>query len=568
MSKFILYLIEASVSLSLLYLLYLLFLRNETFFNLNRFLLLGILGVSLLYPFVSFDFFSSGESVIHQSIDELGEIRVSYYEALEAWSSEGYQNTSPGETVFPIPNNHVSGWILITILIVYGIGLVAMFFRLLWTYSWIYKLKKACTKVIIDDVLVVKVPYPMAPFSFLNAVFVHDDMLESEEFPQILAHEKIHVQQRHSFDLIFVQLLAAALWFNPMVWLLIKSLKTTHEYIADKKMINQGYSLVEYQSLLLRQLISNNSHGLVHNFNLSFIKKRITMMKIKESGWAGRVKAALVLSLVAVFSLVMIQCNTTVLEEQIDSNAASSPTVNAQQVAYTLPVLPYIGFRYDVDPNNSIEVVIYNGKVQINGQVYAITDIAEVMKSSGMNKSGVIVMKVDQEASMKLVHDVQWEFRKANRRKLLYLGQTPSGQQTEMAFLLPPVPGSPDGVQLPTIDDAYAKANDLDILKIKLGDNAGAANQQIVYDFVMAHVKEGKANYVVSAKSDDADSYNDYLVNLTYVQQGFNQIYQERAQEMFGINFIDLDLKDPADKEQYNAVRRNIPRSISVAERD
>jgi beta-lactamase regulating signal transducer with metallopeptidase domain len=144
----------------------------------------------------------------------------------------------------------------------------------------------------MDGVKIIKLPFPTAPFSFFRYVFVRDEMVGTPEFDHILAHERTHIQQKHSLDLIFVQLLAAFLWFNPVIWLLIKSLKTTHEYIADKKIINSGYSLVEYQTLLLKQLISNNSFGLVHNFNLSFIKKRITMMTHKKSGWSGKVKVA------------------------------------------------------------------------------------------------------------------------------------------------------------------------------------------------------------------------------------------------------------------------------------
>ena len=88
----------------------------------------------------------------------------------------------------------------------------------------------------------------------------------------------------------------------------------------------------------------------------------------------------------------------------------------------------------------------------------------------------------------------------------------------------------------------------------------------MVYDFVQSHIQKQSRNYVVSARFDDDDTYNDYLVNLTYIQEAFNQIYQERAQQMFGKNFYDLDRKDEEEREQYLAVRKNIPRAISVAE--
>jgi len=65
---------------------------------------------------------------------------------------------------------------------------------------------------------------------------------------------------------------------------------------------------------------------------------------------------------------------------------------------------------------------------------------------------------------------------------------------------------------------------------------------------------------VVSAKYDEDDNYGDYLTNLAYIMEGFDQVYQERAQEMFGKDFYKLD------KEQYNAVRKGVPKAISIAE--
>lgn len=82
--------------------------------------------------------------------------------------------------------------------------------------------------------------------------------------------------------------------------------------LIHHKTIDAGYSLVEYQILLLKHLISYNTYGLVHHFNLSFIKKRIAMMKMKESGWAGKLKVMITLFTIVVFSLVIIQCNSII----------------------------------------------------------------------------------------------------------------------------------------------------------------------------------------------------------------------------------------------------------------
>ncbi len=311
MTRLILYLLESSLVLVLLYLLYLLLLRREVFFSLNRYFLLSIMVLSLFFPVLRFKIIPSDLGLINQQINGLSDARKSYFEAFETWSLEDQVIVTEGEK-----DTIGTNYGLAILISIYGLGLVAMIVRLGWILQWIWRLRSSCPETLIHGVKVVSVPHRIAPFSFMNRVFVHGDVMLKEEFAQILAHEKAHIQERHSLDLILVQFLAAVLWFNPVAWLLIKSLKTTHEYIADKKMIRQGYSLVEYQTLLLKQLISNNSYGLVHNFNLSFIKKRITMMNITKSGWLGKVKVAFVMLSAVIFSLIIVECNSQ-LEEQL-----------------------------------------------------------------------------------------------------------------------------------------------------------------------------------------------------------------------------------------------------------
>jgi hypothetical protein len=67
---------------------------------------------------------------------------------------------------------------------------------------------------------------------------------------------------------------------------------------------------------------------------------------------------------------------------------------------------------------------------------------------------------------------------------------------------------------------------------------------------------------VVGARFDDDDTYGTYLLNLTYVKEGFHQHYQERAHEMFGKDYFDLD------KEEFYAVRQGIPMAISISENE
>ena len=253
MNSFLLYLLEASLVLTLLYGAYRLFLSKETFFSFNRFFLMGILVLSLAFPLISFDFTSADESFIGQQVTELGKARNSYHSSFDSWS----------EWAVAAPEQEAGWWqqfwaqdwtwsrVLMTLLIsIYLVGFTYRFIKVIVSYVKIYLLKRKLVLTDFEGVNVTEVPADMAPFSFLNTVFIPENIEDVSDYSQILAHEKTHIEQRHSIDLIFVQLVAALLWFNPVVWLLLKSLKQTHEYIADKNMLKQGFSLVDYQALL------------------------------------------------------------------------------------------------------------------------------------------------------------------------------------------------------------------------------------------------------------------------------------------------------------------------------
>ena len=568
MGKLIIYLLECSVVLGILYTLYLVALSKETFFSLNRFFLLAILAFSFVVPCLRFDISASEHGMMSAPVKGLNRVRLSYYDALAAWPNETLRS-SPSVPMVDDPSateaENTPPWPLVALFAVYSLGVLAVIVRLVWLYHGIHKLRRSGKPVMIGGLTVVRVSQPIAPFSFFRSVFVPEAMVQGTDFDQILAHEKTHIQEGHSLDLLFVQLLAAALWFNPVVWRLIKSLKTTHEYIADKKMIDQGYSFVTYQALLLRQLVSNHSYGLVHYFNLSFTKKRIIMMNAKKSGWVGRAKVALALSAVVLVSLVLVQCNATIEEQVLRESQASAAAENNKDV--DLPVLPMSAFRFEGDLSQALLLTIADGIVTINGKVIAADAIATALKQKPAEHA-VVIARIDRNQPMSLVRQVQGAFREAQRLKFLYIGQTAVGERVEMPILLPPFPGDASAAN-PAIDDTYARENDIALLKLDLGDATEATLQQTVYDFVGDQVAAQRSNYVVSARVDDDDTYDAYLTNLFAIKEAFYQRYDERAQAMYGKRFWEISA-DRATNEQhqamYDVVRKGVPMNISIAE--
>ena len=558
-----LYILESGAVLSLLYLIYIVVLSRETFFGLNRSFLLGILVFAMVLPLLRFDFNSGNVQTIDGPMVEISKLRRSYYDAMATWEFESSRGISPGlahnRTLSSDTEINLGYVTLIGFFVIYVAGVLVCLLRMIWTVRWLWKMSRLHPRETIGVMNVIRLPYPIPPFSFFSFVFVYENLVNTPGFEQILAHEKTHVRHGHSVDLIFAQLLAAFQWFNPFVWKLIKSLKTTHEYEADKRIVNSGYSLVEYQAVLLSQLIGSNSYGLVHNFNLSFIKKRIAMMKTRKSGWSGRIKVALAVMTAALFGAVILQCNSE-MGEQGPSSAMLSPGESSNGIS--LPVLPATGYSFKGTASDLVELSVAANKVMINGEACEVGEIIPLVKKAKLSDRATVIVRIDGNQAMGLVRDVMFELRKAERRLVLYLGQTENGEKVEVPLLLPPTPENAAKYNLPMVPDPGDLAADgkIDLLKFNVGDHAAHANQKRVYDFVMSHMAKNSADFVVSLHYADDAVYRDYLANLIYIQEGFNKIYQERARNMFGKDYYETS------KDESRAVRKGIPMAISIAE--
>lgn len=115
-------------------------------------------------------------------------------------------------------------------------------------------------------------------YSFFYWIFINQENLSEEDIEQIISHEKIHASQYHSIDIILVELLAAVMWFNPFVWMIRRTIKFVHEYLADEGALNAGINKIRYQTLLVNQVTEEKLICFSSNFNSSIIKKRIIMM--------------------------------------------------------------------------------------------------------------------------------------------------------------------------------------------------------------------------------------------------------------------------------------------------
>ncbi len=263
------YLIESSICLALFYSLYWLFLKKETFFKLNRFFLLLSIPASFTLPLLNIP-----SPFVSSSLSER-----TYVLAQPA----GVHAHSIGITD------------ILWLIFLLGAGLLLVRFAYQLTQLLLLIKKNGFQKY--EQVKTVFIENDSAPFSFFNFIFINKSHISERDFQRILAHELAHIKQHHSLDLIVLELLTIVQWFNPFVWPYKKSLKETHEYLADNAVIAQGCSRARYQLLILEQHVGLKLFEIANNFSRSLIKRRITMMtKNKSKRWA-KAKVLLILPL-------------------------------------------------------------------------------------------------------------------------------------------------------------------------------------------------------------------------------------------------------------------------------
>ncbi len=298
MTDFLFYLAEAGICLGLFYLVYRFFLSQETFFRTNRLYLIFAIPLSFILPLINLPSpFLSAENA--------GARDLSFRGVAAAPHSFGFVEV---------------------LSIVYFMG--ALFFLGCFGYKFI-QLSTLIKKYGYQKCGKLKIVYieeDTAPFSFFNYFFLNKSNIPQHDLLRIIDHELVHINQHHSIDLIIIELLTIVQWFNPFVRPYKKSLKETHEYLADNQVIAQGCSRAKYQLLIFEQHVGMNLFEFVNNFNHSLIKRRITMMTKGESkSWA---KSKFLLLIPVICFLVLAFANPKPVDS---SDHAFVPAVASNQ---------------------------------------------------------------------------------------------------------------------------------------------------------------------------------------------------------------------------------------------
>lgn len=294
MATFLIYILRWAVVLTLLYSLYGLFLRRETFHAMNRTVLLSILMASMILPLCTIEIeqptvmtksVSTTESVLSASVDTAQ--RVS--------SGSIHQSPIEREDMMPV---YIVTWVLA---IIYLLGLLYFWLRYMLAMGSVIRLIICGNEFQADDtprgIKLLSHPKVKVPCSWLRWVMVNP---ADEDKDVILAHETAHVRLFHTLDMLLAETTANMLWFLPFAWMLRRDLKDIHEYQADQYVIRQGYNQASYELLLIDRITVARPQPVVNALNQSAIKKRLKMLYTKKSSRLAMLKAVYLLPLTAI----------------------------------------------------------------------------------------------------------------------------------------------------------------------------------------------------------------------------------------------------------------------------
>ena len=280
MGIFFVYILKSAICIAAFYLFYKMLLSKDTFHRFNRFALLGILVSSFVLPILNVQSHVQEETT--NVLIDLGSMMVEPFGMIES---------NVDEDTFH--------WASV-LLLIYIVGVVCFWAKHLFAISSLIRLIRTGRKVRQEDgTILVLYHKDIAPFSWMHYIVISENDLE-ENGEIIIRHEKAHIRNCHSWDLIVADLCISLQWFNPAVWLVKSELQNVHEFEADESVINQGVDAKKYQLLLIKKAVGTRLYSMANSFNHSTLKRRITMMIKKKSNPWARLKYLYVLPLATI----------------------------------------------------------------------------------------------------------------------------------------------------------------------------------------------------------------------------------------------------------------------------
>lgn len=253
MLEFLIYDLKVAVLIAIFYLFYRLLLSRDTFHRLNRLVLLATAVASFVLPLCVITFHHTVVLTSHEPGIAVGQPLAAIVEPSLPWWQMG-------------------------VVAVFFLGVLIVVGHVAWSVAQVVRLIMHSERHPQDDGTVIAVTdRPVAPFSWMRYIVLNVSDFEHQD-PAIMAHERGHIRQRHSLDVLLVDTLTALQWFNPTIWMLRQDLRAIHEYEADAAVLSQGINMRQYLYLLIQKAAVSGGYSIVNGITHSTLKSRINMM--------------------------------------------------------------------------------------------------------------------------------------------------------------------------------------------------------------------------------------------------------------------------------------------------
>ena len=292
------WMIFSTLAAGLLYGLYCLTLRRDSWLQLSLWYLLVALGFSIVFPFLSLPERLSAAS---QAVIPAGEY-LTTLNGIEITATPAQRSLGLTD-IYLVGLALCAAWLLFQ-MVVQAVKLIKLR-RKHQVYRSIdgFDIPRGASLILPDD--------DTAPYSFFKQIVVGTRGLSDEELRCILAHESLHVRQLHSIDILFARLMCCLAWFNPFAWLMLREVRAVHEFQADAASVGTC-GREDYLHLLYRQVTGIGYGHITNNFKSINIKNRIVMMNKTKTRF-GAWKAVAALPVMAL--LLMVGCKPAATEE-------------------------------------------------------------------------------------------------------------------------------------------------------------------------------------------------------------------------------------------------------------
>jgi TonB family protein len=307
MNNALMYFLKVNIAIALFYIFYRLVFYRDTFWATRRFYLVFSILLSVVYPFISLSGWLEKQvpmQVIMANYVQLKEITI----------------TNAPVSYLTIEN---------VLLAIYGLVSFILLIRMVVQLSSILRWRMKGKKQLLHGIEIVSIDNMITPFSFFSTIFMNPALHNEQETDQILTHENTHARQLHSIDVLLSELMTIIFWINPASWLLKYEIRHNLEFLADNSVIQSGYDSKNYQYHLLQLSYQIPDLKIINKFNVSPLKKRITMMNQQKSKKAGILKYSLIVPLA--LALVLSGNAETLLNKT--KNVISQKEIGSNELA-------------------------------------------------------------------------------------------------------------------------------------------------------------------------------------------------------------------------------------------